>query len=84
MAASLTAAILYCAGCKGRHYEPHFLQSCFLCYKSLGFNSDIFLYREKAGRGHPSSRSSSPSFLSRKSESSKRSKAVRSGTVAVA
>ncbi|KAL3739035.1 hypothetical protein ACJRO7_020434 [Eucalyptus globulus] len=33
MAASLTAAILYYAGCKGRHYEPHFLRSCFLCNK---------------------------------------------------
>ncbi|XP_050385019.1 FCS-Like Zinc finger 3 [Argentina anserina] len=25
--------------------EPHFLDSCFLCRKSLGNNSDIFMYR---------------------------------------
>ncbi|KAL6124577.1 PREDICTED: uncharacterized protein LOC101307154 [Fragaria vesca subsp. vesca] len=25
--------------------EPHFLDACFLCRKSLGNNSDIFMYR---------------------------------------
>ncbi|CAL0312269.1 unnamed protein product [Lupinus luteus] len=25
--------------------QPHFLQACFLCKKSLGENSDIFMYR---------------------------------------
>ncbi|XP_048131978.1 FCS-Like Zinc finger 3-like [Rhodamnia argentea] len=45
MAASPRAAMLYYAGCEDRHCEPHFLQSCFLCNKRLGFNSDIFMYR---------------------------------------
>nr|GEX24260.1 putative zf-FLZ domain-containing protein [Tanacetum cinerariifolium] len=25
--------------------EPHFLEACSLCTKSLGHNSDIFMYR---------------------------------------
>ncbi|KAJ0736831.1 putative Zf-FLZ domain, Zinc finger, NHR/GATA-type, FCS-Like Zinc finger/3 [Helianthus annuus] len=25
--------------------EPHFLEACHLCSKSLGHNSDIFMYR---------------------------------------
>ncbi|KAI3693844.1 hypothetical protein L1987_76798 [Smallanthus sonchifolius] len=29
------------AGCE----EPHFLEACHLCSKSLGHNSDIFMYR---------------------------------------
>ncbi|KAI6706372.1 hypothetical protein NL676_009334 [Syzygium grande] len=45
MAASPRAAMLYYAGCEDRHCEPYFLQSCFLCNKPLGFNSDIFMYR---------------------------------------
>ncbi|PKI75266.1 hypothetical protein CRG98_004306 [Punica granatum] len=36
---------LYYAGCEDHLYEPHFLQSCALCSKPLGFNSDIFMYR---------------------------------------
>ncbi|KAK3430166.1 hypothetical protein EUGRSUZ_E01696 [Eucalyptus grandis] len=46
MAASPRAAMLYYAGCEDGRREPHhFLQSCFLCNKPLGFNSDIFMYR---------------------------------------
>ncbi|KAF7849073.1 hypothetical protein BT93_L1271 [Corymbia citriodora subsp. variegata] len=45
MAASPRTAMLYYAGHEDCHYEPHFLQSCFLCNKPLGFNSDIFMYR---------------------------------------
>ncbi|OIV94105.1 hypothetical protein TanjilG_05485 [Lupinus angustifolius] len=26
-------------------HKPHFLQACFLCKKTLGNNSDIFMYR---------------------------------------
>jgi hypothetical protein len=29
--------------------EPHFLDACFLCRKSLGNNSDIFMYRYLIG-----------------------------------
>ncbi|KAE9611190.1 hypothetical protein Lal_00012094 [Lupinus albus] len=25
--------------------EPHFLEACFLCTKSLGQNNDIYMYR---------------------------------------
>ncbi|KAF7852338.1 hypothetical protein BT93_L0896, partial [Corymbia citriodora subsp. variegata] len=91
--------------------KPHFLQSCFLCNKPLGFNSDIFIYRgdtafcskecrqeqieidEAKERSWKRSRSSSSSSSSssnssrassRKTESSKGGKAVRTGTVAVA
>ncbi|KAH9733545.1 FCS-Like zinc finger 3 [Citrus sinensis] len=34
----------YYAGCAD-YQEPHFLDSCFLCRKPLGYNSDIFMYR---------------------------------------
>ncbi|KAD5316931.1 hypothetical protein R6Q59_032159 [Mikania micrantha] len=27
------------------HEEPHFLEACNLCSKSLGHNTDIFMYR---------------------------------------
>ncbi|GKD42956.1 putative zf-FLZ domain-containing protein [Tanacetum coccineum] len=29
----------------GSYEEPHFLESCTLCSKPLGHNSDIFMYR---------------------------------------
>ncbi|KAF8028633.1 hypothetical protein BT93_E1313 [Corymbia citriodora subsp. variegata] len=90
MDASPRAAMLYHTRCEDRHYEPHFIQSCFLCNKPLGFNSDIFMYRsadkcqqewieidevkEKNWKSSPLSRSSSSSSSS----------LWRSGTVAVA
>ncbi|CAA2972932.1 Hypothetical predicted protein [Olea europaea subsp. europaea] len=40
-----SAAALNYAGCEDNHYQPHFLDSCFLCRRPLGHNSDIFMYR---------------------------------------
>nr|GMD62149.1 FCS-Like Zinc finger 3 [Ipomoea batatas] len=36
---------LYYTGCEEHQYQPHFLDACFLCQRSLGPNSDIFMYR---------------------------------------
>ncbi|KAK4364310.1 hypothetical protein RND71_015668 [Anisodus tanguticus] len=36
---------LHYTGCEEHQYEPHFLDACFLCQRSLGHNSDIFMYR---------------------------------------
>ncbi|KAK4770357.1 hypothetical protein SAY87_030889 [Trapa incisa] len=37
---------LYDARYKDHHpHQPHFLESCFLCKKTLGNNRDIFMYR---------------------------------------
>ncbi|KAL0397426.1 UNVERIFIED_CONTAM: FCS-Like Zinc finger 2 [Sesamum calycinum] len=27
------------------NYQPHFLDSCFLCHRPLNHNTDIFMYR---------------------------------------
>lgn len=27
------------------NYQPHFLDSCYLCHRTLSHNSDIFMYR---------------------------------------
>ncbi|GFP90476.1 hypothetical protein PHJA_001191500 [Phtheirospermum japonicum] len=35
----------YYTGCEYENYEPHFLDSCFLCHRSLSQNHDIFMYR---------------------------------------
>ncbi|PIN18737.1 hypothetical protein CDL12_08588 [Handroanthus impetiginosus] len=35
----------YYSGYEYDNYEPHFLDSCFLCHRSLSHNSDIFMYR---------------------------------------
>nr|GMC80085.1 FCS-Like Zinc finger 3 [Ipomoea batatas]GMC82524.1 FCS-Like Zinc finger 3 [Ipomoea batatas] len=32
-------------GCEEQHYQPHFLDACSLCQRTLGHNSDIFMYR---------------------------------------
>ncbi|KAJ6320642.1 hypothetical protein OIU78_015929 [Salix suchowensis] len=34
----------YYSGCLDSH-QPHFLEACFLCRKTLACNSDIFMYR---------------------------------------
>ena len=34
----------YYSGCLDSH-KPHFLEACFLCRKTLGRNSDIYMYR---------------------------------------
>ncbi|ESR58711.1 hypothetical protein CICLE_v10023758mg, partial [Citrus x clementina] len=89
----------YYAGCAD-YQEPHFLDSCFLCRKPLGYNSDIFMYRgntpfcskecrqEQIEMDEAKERSwkKSSSSSARKSESnnSTPSKTVRTGTVAVA
>ncbi|KAL2536662.1 hypothetical protein Fot_18069 [Forsythia ovata] len=41
----MRSAALYYTGCEDDHYQPHFLDSCFLCHRTLGHNSDIFMYR---------------------------------------
>ncbi|KAF8028686.1 hypothetical protein BT93_E1362 [Corymbia citriodora subsp. variegata] len=89
MDASPRAAMVYHTRCEDRHYEPHFIQSCFLCNKPLGFNSDIFMYRSacrqewiEIDEAKEKNWKSSP--LSRSSSSSSSSKAAGSGTVAVA
>ncbi|KAL8495731.1 hypothetical protein ACS0TY_019740 [Phlomoides rotata] len=35
----------YYTGCEYADYQPHFLDSCSLCGRSLSNNSDIFMYR---------------------------------------
>ncbi|KAF7847532.1 LOW QUALITY PROTEIN: hypothetical protein BT93_L2868 [Corymbia citriodora subsp. variegata] len=100
MDASPRAAMLYHTRCEDRHYEPHFIQSCFLCNKPLGFNSDIFMYRsaecqqewieidevkEKNWKSSPLSRSSSSSSSSFwRKPVVQEQQGCRSGTVAVA
>ncbi|KAK6143011.1 hypothetical protein DH2020_023359 [Rehmannia glutinosa] len=32
-------------GCEQKSHQPHFLDSCFLCHKTLSKNSDIYMYR---------------------------------------
>ncbi|XP_047950988.1 FCS-Like Zinc finger 3-like [Salvia hispanica] len=39
-----TAVAYYYTGCE-HDYEPHFLDSCSLCGRSLCQNNDIFMYR---------------------------------------
>ncbi|KAL1535813.1 FCS-Like Zinc finger 3-like [Salvia divinorum] len=39
-----SAAAYYYTGCE-HDYQPHFLDSCSLCCRSLNQNSDIFMYR---------------------------------------
>ncbi|KAL0374222.1 UNVERIFIED_CONTAM: FCS-Like Zinc finger 1 [Sesamum radiatum] len=36
---------VYYSGCEYDKQQPHFLDSCFLCRKPLGKNSDIYMYR---------------------------------------
>ncbi|KAI3444840.1 hypothetical protein Pfo_001505 [Paulownia fortunei] len=35
----------YYSGCEYENYQPHFLDSCFLCHRPLSQNNDIFMYR---------------------------------------
>ncbi|XP_051146539.1 FCS-Like Zinc finger 3-like [Andrographis paniculata] len=35
----------YYNGCEHESFQPHFLDSCFLCNRALNHNSDIFMYR---------------------------------------
>ncbi|KAL3613650.1 hypothetical protein CASFOL_041724 [Castilleja foliolosa] len=39
------ASAAYYTGCEYKNYESHFLDSCFLCNRSLSQNHDIFMYR---------------------------------------
>ncbi|CAN4111908.1 unnamed protein product [Withania somnifera] len=39
------AAALYYTGCEDHHYQPHFLDACSLCQRTLAHNHDIFMYR---------------------------------------
>ncbi|XP_020205316.1 FCS-Like Zinc finger 3 [Cajanus cajan] len=39
------SSMFYYAGSEEHYEEPHFLQACYLCRKSLGQNHDIFMYR---------------------------------------
>ncbi|XP_065878534.1 FCS-Like Zinc finger 2-like [Euphorbia lathyris] len=39
------SARFYDARFEDHHHLPHFLESCFLCKKTLGDNKDIFMYR---------------------------------------
>ncbi|XP_019168291.1 PREDICTED: uncharacterized protein LOC109164004 [Ipomoea nil] len=32
-------------GCEEHNYQPHFLDACSLCQRTLAHNSDIFMYR---------------------------------------
>ncbi|XP_057458854.1 FCS-Like Zinc finger 3-like [Lotus japonicus] len=43
--ASPKSSMFYYAISEDSYEEPHFLQSCFLCRKTLGQNKDIFMYR---------------------------------------
>ncbi|KAK6119317.1 hypothetical protein DH2020_046936 [Rehmannia glutinosa] len=35
----------YYSGCEYENYQPHFLDTCFLCHRTLSHNNDIFMYR---------------------------------------
>ncbi|KAK6119331.1 hypothetical protein DH2020_046930 [Rehmannia glutinosa] len=35
----------YYTGCDYENYQPHFLDTCFLCHRTLSHNNDIFMYR---------------------------------------
>ncbi|KAL3815229.1 hypothetical protein ACJIZ3_016497 [Penstemon smallii] len=35
----------YYSGCEDENYQPHFLDSCFLCQRTLSQINDIFMYR---------------------------------------
>ncbi|XP_015064141.1 FCS-Like Zinc finger 3 [Solanum pennellii] len=37
-------AALYYTGCE-ENYQPHFLDTCSLCQRTLAHNHDIFMYR---------------------------------------
>ncbi|KAE8038528.1 hypothetical protein FH972_011029 [Carpinus fangiana] len=41
----MSSGMIHYVGCEDHFNEPHFLESCFLCRKPLGKNSDIFMYR---------------------------------------
>ncbi|XP_059428769.1 LOW QUALITY PROTEIN: FCS-Like Zinc finger 3 [Corylus avellana] len=41
----MRSSMIHYVGCEDHFNEPHFLESCFLCRKPLGKNSDIFMYR---------------------------------------
>ncbi|KFK37271.1 hypothetical protein AALP_AA4G235600 [Arabis alpina] len=79
--------------------EQHFLESCSLCRKSLGLNSDIFMYRgdkafcskecreeqiESDEAKERSFRISSRSLRKKTTEAAKESTTVRTGTLVVA
>ncbi|CAF1805278.1 hypothetical protein Bca4012_028803 [Brassica carinata] len=79
--------------------EPHFLESCSLCRKHLGRNSDIFMYRgdkafcsnecreeqiESDEAKEKSRKVSARSLRKKSSEAAKDCKTVRTGTLVVA
>ncbi|CAL0329517.1 unnamed protein product [Lupinus luteus] len=39
------SSMFYYAKIENSYENHHFLEACFLCRKSLGLNSDIFMYR---------------------------------------
>ncbi|KAG9132532.1 hypothetical protein Leryth_008447 [Lithospermum erythrorhizon] len=39
------SAALYYSLCEDNSQQPHFLDACSLCQRSLSHNSDIFMYR---------------------------------------
>ncbi|CAA2956168.1 uncharacterized protein LOC111376178 [Olea europaea var. sylvestris] len=41
----MRSAALYYTGCEDDQYQPHFLDSCSLCRRTLNHNRDIFMYR---------------------------------------
>ncbi|CAN6994930.1 hypothetical protein IGI04_017658 [Brassica rapa subsp. trilocularis] len=88
----------YYAGVFGSE-EPHFLESCSLCRKHLGRNSDIFMYRgdkafcsnecreeqiESDEAKEKSWKLSARSLRKKSSEAAKDCKTVRTGTLVVA
>ncbi|KAK4269848.1 hypothetical protein QN277_022954 [Acacia crassicarpa] len=42
---SSRSTLFYYGGFQDHFDQPHFLESCFLCRKPLGYNTDIFMYR---------------------------------------
>ncbi|CAH8361343.1 unnamed protein product [Eruca vesicaria subsp. sativa] len=88
----------YYTGSSG-YEEPHFLESCSLCRKHLGLNSDIFMYRgdkafcsnecreeqiESDEAKEKSWKVSARSLRKKSSEAAKDCKTVRTGTLVVA
>ncbi|KAL3833032.1 hypothetical protein ACJIZ3_007768 [Penstemon smallii] len=85
--------------CEDERYQPHFLDSCFLCHKQISQNSDIYMYRgntpfcsqecrqEQIEMDESNEKrlklSSKRSNQLRQSKESDTNKAVRTGTVVV-
>ncbi|XP_051130370.1 FCS-Like Zinc finger 2 [Andrographis paniculata] len=82
----MASSSAYYAGSEYDNYEPHFLDSCSLCNRSLNPNSDIFMYRgnkpfcSQECRQEQIEMDEAEEKKQRLSSSSKRSKSVRQQT----